>query len=238
MTDFRYGYSKVSDGNMSVSWGDKEEVLKNRRAFLNKNGISLKESVLMNVQNHGDDIKIVTEKDRSAGTEDFDTAPMVDAMITSVPGLPLLVLTADCYPVIFFDPIGRCIGLAHAGWKGVHLKIVQKVIESMTVSFGSEPGNIQTVLAPGIKRQSYVMDEVRQWKYPEWEPYLTKLNSGQTSIDLAGYLMEQCLGAGIKKDNLKVTNVDTASDTDYFSHYRAVRSAEEAEGRMITYVAM
>ena len=61
-----------------------------------------------------------------------DQTPEADAVVTSVPGLAIGILTADCAPVLFCDPQARVIGAAHAGWRGALSGIIEATVDAMT----------------------------------------------------------------------------------------------------------
>jgi hypothetical protein len=73
--------------------------------------------------------------------------PQADACITRTKGVVCAVLTADCLPVFFSNRSGTEVGVAHAGWRGLHAGIISKTIEAMQtpvdevlVSFGPAIG--------------------------------------------------------------------------------------------------
>ncbi len=80
-----------------------------------------------------------------------------DAVITDVPGLPLVVKTADCIPVLLYDNSLRRIAAVHAGWRGTVLRIVQHTVREM----GSAGEDLHAIIGPGICQQCFeVGDEV------------------------------------------------------------------------------
>lgn len=60
-----------------------------------------------------------------------DNLPKVDAMVTNTPNIALGILTADCAPVLFSDPIAGVVGAAHAGWKGALAGVTDNTIQAM-----------------------------------------------------------------------------------------------------------
>ena len=69
-------------------------------------------------QVHRSDVRRVTAVDCGKGLwrpQDYDSA---DALVTDVPGIPLIVFSADCNVLLLHDPVRRVIGAAHAGWCG------------------------------------------------------------------------------------------------------------------------
>lgn len=73
-----------------------------------------------------------------------------DALITNVKEVPLLILTADCVPVVIIDPKNKAIGVAHAGWRGTYDKICKNTIDEMIKSYSSNPEDLICVIGPSI----------------------------------------------------------------------------------------
>jgi YfiH family protein len=84
--------------------------------------------------------------------------PDVDALVTSVPRMPLVVRVADCGPVYFYDPIQQAIAVAHSGRKGTEGNIVQATIHCMEETYGTEPENLIVQLGPCIRPPHYEVD--------------------------------------------------------------------------------
>ncbi len=79
---------------------------------------------------------------------------MGDALVTHVPGIALGVETADCGPVLFYDPEAHVIGVAHAGWKGARAGILQATIAAME-TLGARRATLHATLGPTIQHQDY-----------------------------------------------------------------------------------
>ena len=62
-----------------------------------------------------------------------------DAFVTNRPGVAIGVRTADCVPVLLYDPVQRVVAAVHAGWKGTVLHISEGALEAMGQEFGSRP---------------------------------------------------------------------------------------------------
>lgn len=71
-----------------------------------------------------------------------------DFLVTNCKNVALIVLTADCLPIVFVDRKKEVIAIAHAGWKGTVAKIVQKTVNAMVDDFGSELATIQVFFGP------------------------------------------------------------------------------------------
>jgi polyphenol oxidase len=76
--------------------------------------------------------------------------PHADAMITADAGVPLVMRFADCVPLLFYDPLRRAVGVAHAGWKGTVAGVGPATARAMVEAFGSRPQDILVGLGPSI----------------------------------------------------------------------------------------
>lgn len=151
---FTTRFGGVSQGylaamNIGTHRGDtRENVLENYRILGDAVGFS-PENLVLTHQTHTDIVRQVGEKERGAGL----FAPELtdcDALITDTPGLGLVVFSADCTPVLLFDPVTGAVGAAHAGWRGTAAGIAAKTVEAMTRAFGSKPGDIRAAIGPNI----------------------------------------------------------------------------------------
>ena len=233
--DIIHGFSTAKDGNMSFVWGEKSEVINNRRKYLQQFDIDLKNCVMMHVE-HKDEIKITQECDKISGILDQETACKIDALMTNKPDICLCLLTADCLPIIFYDQKKKIIALGHMGWQGTDQKLSQKIIKKMENDFRSEPKDILVAIGPGIHKESYIFTRpVAQEDKPEWRPYLTELPEKKLAIDIISYNFDQLLKSGISPDNIEISPIDTFKDQNTYSHYRSLKNSEP-EGRFMTII--
>ena len=147
--------------NLGLHVGDDDHaVLENRARVAQSAGVVLDDLVFMD-QVHGTRVALVEEQHRGRGARlTTDALIATDALVTTTPHLPLVVLVADCAPVLLVDPIARVLGVAHAGWKGTVAGISQATLNTM-VTVGAEPSRVYAVIGPSISSDSYeVGDEV------------------------------------------------------------------------------
>jgi len=79
----------------------------------------------------------------------------VDALMTDVPGVAISVRTADCIPVLLYDPVHKAIAAVHDGWRGTVQRLSQKVIAVMQSRYGTVPSDLKAVIGPGIGPESF-----------------------------------------------------------------------------------
>lgn len=232
-TKVKCAISNVFDGNMSFKFGEEKEVLKNRKNFLEKNNIPVEKCVGINLA-HGSEILTVSQNDASLYATKTKEG---DALLTNQKGIFLFMMTADCLPIIIFDPVKEVLALVHCGWKSTEEKIIQKVIQKMMDDYKSEARNVIAVIGPGIHKESYRFPNPIQKSLPGWKLFLSNADDGQISVDLPGYNVFQLKQSGILSENIEVSPADTVKDKNYFSHYRSVCTGE-AEGRFCTVVGI
>ena len=123
----------------------KKNVIKNLKIVSKKIGIKKNKLILLN-QIHSNNIYYLNKilKKKLVG----------DGLITNVKGLGIGILTADCVPILFYEPKKNIIGAIHAGWKGAYKKIVKKMINYFKKK-GSKINDICAVIGPGISQNNY-----------------------------------------------------------------------------------
>lgn len=148
------------DGDVSLSTGgDPAAIAATRRAWGTAIGVDAAAAVAAR-QVHGSSVATVTLADRGRGATALGTGiPATDALVTDVPGLPLLMCFADCTPILFHDPVRGVVGIAHAGWRGTVANIVGATVQTMLSRYGSNPRNLLVGIGPAIGRCCYVVDE-------------------------------------------------------------------------------
>jgi polyphenol oxidase len=93
----------------------------------------------------------------------FKPRHQADAIITRQRGVALTMSTADCAPLLFYDPVQEVIGATHAGWRGTARGIAAATVAEMSAQFGSRPADIHAGVGPSIGPCCYeVSEELRQ----------------------------------------------------------------------------
>ena len=139
----------LSSLNLGMHRGDTEEnVAKNYAIVGNALGFDPKKMVFAN-QIHSDIVRVVTEKD-CVGSLSHRDYPECDALVTNTPGVAIAVFTADCTPILYYDPVTGAVGAAHAGWRGTAAGIAANVVDTMVSAFGCKRQNIRAAIGPNI----------------------------------------------------------------------------------------
>jgi YfiH family protein len=129
---------------------DQARVAENRTLVTSGLGLD-PERVAMGWQVHGADLREWEEAPRGGGfASPGAELEKVDGHVTSVRGLGLLVLVADCLPVALVAP-GR-VAMLHCGWRPLAAGIVEKAL----AAFDEPPA---AAIGPGIGRCCYEVGE-------------------------------------------------------------------------------
>ena len=143
--------------NIGTRRGDEpEKVLENFRILGRALGFS-PEKLVLSHQTHSDRVRVVGEADWGAGLTGPEL-PECDALITNTPGTALAVFTADCTPILLWDPVTGAVGAVHAGWRGTAANIAGKTVAAMVSSFGCDPANIRAAVGPNIGQCCFETD--------------------------------------------------------------------------------
>lgn len=160
-----------------------------------------------------------------------------DALITNVKEVPLLILTADCVPVVMIDPVNKAIGVAHAGWRGTYDKIAKNTIEAMIKNYNTNPEELICVIGPSIGPCCY---EVSKDLIDKFNINLAN-HAGKFDIikDDKYYLdlwkineltLKDCK---VKEENIINLQICTNCNSDKFYSYRAHNKTSKRIGTMI-----
>lgn len=221
---------------MAFSYGTHDEVIRSRTSFLAKNGLRLEHCVVPALS-HGDTILPVGKAECGRGALTPDDPVDAEAIVTAEHGVVLFMLTADCFPVAYHDPIRGIIALAHLGWRPAGKLLAGNVVRLLVDRYGSKPADINVHIGPGIHAASYRKTDIEQKDDPRWQPYLSPVpDSDETAIDLLGFVVAQLADSGVLSANITIDQTDTAASDATFSHYRAKRTGEP-EGRFATVLA-
>lgn len=208
MNQVKYYFSTTEDGNLSYLVDDlKQNVDKNRQTVANIMEYKNEDLVYMN-QVHGNNVQIV----------DINSPKLIencDGIITKEKNLPLMVMVADCIPILFFDEIQGVIAAVHAGRNSTFLKIAQITANKMINELGCNANNIKVIFGPSIHSCCYeVSDELLN---------IVKTSFGEKfcigkNIDLQGINIKLLEEVGIR--HINVSNICTKCSNEPFFSFR------------------
>ena len=210
-----HAFTTKLSGNLAFHVEDDEMSVQKNHELLAKELGYEKNSLVHMKQIHSDIVHIVTD-------EDFKTPPTCDALVTDKPNTPLMVMVADCSPVLFCDCKKKVIAAAHAGRQGAFKNIVKNVIEKMKTEFASDPKDLYVSVGASIGVCCY---EVGSEIYEEAKAlnleYAIQKRDARFYLDVSKILNEQLISCGIKRENIEFCDECSCCNTDKYFSYRA-----------------
>jgi polyphenol oxidase len=220
--------------NFGTHHGEEENMKQNLNLLANNLNLETEKFVIPK-QTHGDKICVIDESNYRSVFEN------TDALITNVPSIILAIKTADCVPILLFDPVKKAIGAVHSGWKGTAQNIVGKTIAAMIYNFGSHPANIIAAIGPCIGSANYevgneVIQKIKSVIINDQIIFKNgKAQDGKAFFDLTLANVQLIIHAGIMKKNIETSGLCTFSMTeDFFS----ARRDGIVTGRMINGISI
>ncbi len=170
-------------------------------------------------QTHSANISIINEAKELGWNSLDDAIENCDALISNQSNIMLTILTADCVPILLFDPKQKIVAIIHAGWKGTEQEIVFKTVKKMKEVFNANSKDILAGIAPSIGKCCYEVnwDVAKHFKkiknaYDEKkEKYM---------LDLPYINRKQLLKAGLQEKNIEMSHVCTACNVENYFSYR------------------
>ena len=212
---------------------DMQNVLKNYEILGKTIGFDPKKSVHTK-QTHTDIVRVADESLWGAGLYAPDLSDC-DALISNTPGTALVIFTADCTPILLYDPVTGAVGAAHAGWRGTAADIAGKTVRAMVENFGCDPKNIKAAIGPNIGKCCFETDrDVPDAMYAllgaEAAPYITQTGE-KYHLDLKQ--INACLlrRAGVR--SVDISALCTACNPELFWSHRKVGAARGSQGAII-----
>ena len=223
----------LSSLNLGANRGDDwENVVENYRRLTDALAIPLSNLVLTR-QEHTDIVRVVTKAD--ACGLDHRVYPVCDALITKDPGTALMVFTADCTPILFYDPVTGAVGAAHAGWRGTAADIAGKTVKAMETQFGCKAENIRCAIGPNIGVCCFETDKdvpdamvealgeaAKEHIFPKGEKYYVNLK------EINALFLRR---AGVKQ--IDISDACTACQHQRFWSHRVTKGQRGSQGAII-----
>ncbi len=206
-------FTNREDGNVAFHVGDDtNSVLSNHEILALKHNYNYSNLVHMK-QIHSDIVHVVEE------TDSFENPPTCDALITNKKNIPLMVMVADCSPIVFYDPKQHVIAVAHSGRAGTFQNISKNVIEKFTTLYNSDVTDIEVTVGPAIGACCYevgleIVNEAKELGLG----YAITQKQERYYLDIPAILKTQFDDLGIK--NYTFSDDCTCCNTHEYYSYR------------------
>lgn len=201
----------------------REDSFKNLNIICSNLGINSADVCKSNM-NHTNKVLILNELNKDKYRLSNFCSDEYDAYITKCKNIPIMINTADCIPIIFYDTSKNIVGLVHAGWRGVVSKIHREVIECFLSNFNSNVDDIIVCIGPCIRKCCFSSKDIefKNIFTNIWEngaKYIEFLKDGTFYIDIVKLVKNDLIDMGVSSKNIQDSNICTKCNSeDFFSN--------------------
>ena len=215
----------VSEGcyaslNLGDSCGDDPACVaeNRRRALVALGAAGLDDSLVNPRQVHGDHVVAITQATPEAVlAAQSEARAGADAVVCTVPGVPVLLCFADCVPVVFAAP--GCFAVIHSGWKGTIARIARRALSTLLEVGDVRADEVCAYVGPHISGPDYeVSQDLIDRFAAEFGP---RVCLEGRHLDLGAAVCQTLIDEGVRPDSIAVCDASTASSTERFFSYRA-----------------
>jgi hypothetical protein len=230
------GFSKGCYASLNCGLGSsdkKENVQKNLNFVCQKIGCKDESLITLN-QTHSNEV-VYFENESSVKNKLTG-----DAIVTKIKNIGIGILSADCAPILLYDPQKEIIGCIHSGWKGALNGIINNTIAKFE-ELNSKIENLIAIVGPCIGKESYEVKinfyekfVDRNLKYAE---FFNKISDERYIFDLRRFINNEIYNLNIK--NIENIAMNTFLKKEFFfSHRRSCLNKEQDYGRCISVILM
>jgi YfiH family protein len=171
-------------------------------------------------QQHGRDVAVIDPSNWGAGHDSLRDARArlgsIDALVTTTPGAALVIMVADCAPVVLFDERTRTLGVAHVGRNGAVVDVIGATVETMSGLSGCRSEDLRVGVGPCIGAEHYEIGgaALEQTRAAFGDGLLTPTYEDHARFDLLGSVLERLGQAGVSHDHVELCSADTFTNPD------------------------
>jgi YfiH family protein len=183
-------------------------------------------SVVQAEQIHGASVSVI-----ESTHPPVNLIPGCDGLVTRVPGVVLVIRTADCLPLFLWDPVQRVVGLAHVGWRGLVRALPMRLMSALQMYASSRPQDVWVGIGPAIRACCYEVGEEFEQPFGSFVRHA----SGRRTCDLIGYATQQLFASGVRPSRVIDCGECTACEG---SRWHSVRRDGETGGRLYSFIVI
>jgi len=217
------GFSTKKNGNLAFHVNDKESsVIKKHEVLADMLKYDVHSLVHMK-QIHSKIVKKIET------TDNFISPPTCDALITDKKNIALMVMVADCSPILFFDPQKEIIAVAHAGRAGAFNNITKNVLESFQNEYHSNIQDIKVSIGANIKECCYeVGEEIMLEAQTLGLEFSISQRANSYYLNVSSIIDKQLKELGVKDENIEFIDECTCCTLAHYSYRRESQTGREA----------
>jgi len=225
--------------NLSPFSGDNPEHFEQNLKLLADQLGTAPDRIIIPYQTHETEVRLIdTEFLNLSASERKEYLNGVDALITKLPNICIGVTTADCVPLLFFDPVQKVVAAAHAGWRGTCGRIAGKTIQALVQHYHCQPENILVTIGPSISTNAYNVGKelVENFELAGFDTAEIFENRDEVLfLDLWKANRNSLLDAGIKPEHIEISGICTFTEHEKFFSARrlGIKSGRMLSGIML-----
>lgn len=207
--------SSKQNGNLRFGTVNDEETLENRKRFLEEVGIDITHTSLVGITYDTDDFakyRLATAEDKTIGILKANITHHVDALTVDQPNHALFLPLADCVGAVLYDPSHRVLMVSHLGRHSVEQHGAQKSVQYLADNFKTNPAELLVWLSPAVGKATYPLHAF----------------GGKSLHEVITDHLQQC---GVTTKNIETSKIDTANDSNYYSHSEFLKGNQTEKGR-------
>ncbi|GAB4396193.1 MAG: peptidoglycan editing factor PgeF [Microscillaceae bacterium] len=173
-------------------------------------------------QVHQDRVAVVQAEDRYRRWQSAEEAyPACDALLSQVPGLGVVVLGADCVPILLYAPQANAVAAVHAGWRGTLAQVLTRTLEKLQTEAGVQMQDLWAGIGPCIRQEAYeVGPEVEAYaraQNPAFAPFFhLNPDTNKPHFDLVAANVYLLQAAGVPAQQIEVMPYCTYKNPELF----------------------
>jgi len=211
-------------------------VLENRGRLAKALGISL-DKFTHQVQVHSATITMVDASHRGMGSYSQESAIQEnDGLVTATEEICLVAKSADCVPILLYDPVARIAAALHAGWKGMVQDMAGKGVAAM-VGLGSNPNDIVAGIGPSngpcCYEVGFDVEEAVAKHFGTADGLFVKGKGVRRHLNQWEANRRQLVAAGLLPENIEVAAICTQCSSHEFFSARMNHSGRFVAGIMV-----
>jgi YfiH family protein len=164
-----------------------------------------------------------------------NAAPEGDAEVTSLRGVALGVVTADCVPILIAAEDGSAVASIHAGWRGTSSGVARHTVDEMVRSLGVSPESLIAAIGPHIGVCCMEVGEELSECFQDPGLFERRAEWPRPHLDLAAANRAQLEASGLRPSSIHASGLCTRCRDDLFHSYRRDGAAS---GRMLAVIGI
>jgi len=211
-----------------------ENIIANRRKAASILGGEEKWTFILADQTHSDHVAVLHSTQSRGWGERESAIAKSDALVTDQKGVMVGILTADCVPILLYDPCREVVAAIHAGWKGSAAGISVKCVATMQKEFGTDPSDLIAGIAPSIGGCCYEVGSEVATHFVDYACALVPKGE-KYMLDLSEVNKLQLIDTGVPASQIELSDICTACHEDDFFSYRRTQGCS---GRFMSMIGL